>query len=160
MFSLLELASDGALIPVDYNMALVELMYLVVKAKKRVQCLCYIARVCWLLGVGNEPIDKSVPIVYAQWEEQDRECRCSYLKQVHLKQAEWGAAMCSLGSRDQAQQQFIQVPAQHLLRVLVSPGVRMSDMCQGSRISIPVFRVKLGLGLVHDRKTVTEGALD
>lgn len=160
VFSLLELASDGHLIPVDYSMPLVELMYYVVKAKRRTQCLCVIARVCWLLGVGSEPIDESAPVIYAQWKEGNRECQCSYLKRVHLKHAEWDASILSLGSHDPAKQTFVQVPVQHLLTVLVSPGLRVSDMCQGSRKGAPEFPVKLGRGPIHNWKTVTEDALD
>ena len=141
-------------------MPLAELVYHVVKTKRRVQCLCWIARVCWLLGVGDEPIEESVPVVYAQWKFQDQEYRCSYLKRVHLKQAEWDAAMSDFGSCDQAQQRFIQVPVQLRLSVLVSPGLRISDMCQGSRNGKPEFPVKLGRGLIHNWTSVTQDTLN
>jgi hypothetical protein len=159
VFSLLQLASDGALVPVDYSMPLAGLMHHVIKTKKPTQCLCMIARLCWLLGVENERIDESVPTVYAQWKEGNQECRCSYLKRVHLKQAEWDAAMSNVRSRDQVQERFVLVPVQLLLGILVSPGLRISDMCQGSRNGKPEFPVRLGHGLVHNWTSVTQDTL-
>lgn len=155
VFSLLELAADGDRIPVEYDMSLIDLVFHVFKADEQPRCLCEIVRVCELLNVEIEPTNESVPVVYAQWEERGPEHVCRSVG-FRLKQAGLEAATSSIGSRDQAQQKlFNQVPVQLLLSVAMPIYI-----CPELGFGAPRFPVKLGRGLVHNWKIVTEDLLD